>query len=928
MPDVTLTIDGQTVTVPAGTNIVDAARATAVAVPVFCYHPKMKAVGMCRMCMVEVYTPKLDPATRQPMIGPDGKPELALMANKLQPGCVTPVSEGMVVKTVTDRVKFAQRGMLEFLLTSHPLDCPVCDKGGECPLQNLTMEWGPGNSRFDYADKVHFEKPIPLGDLIYLDRERCILCGRCVRFQDEIAGDPVLGFDNRGRSWEIISKSDPPFDSKFSGNTTDICPVGALTSSDFRFKARVWELNSKPSVCPHCPVGCNITLDMRYDQLMRVMPRENDEVNEIWICDKGRYGMRFFGDSERLTTPMIKRGDQWVAATWDEALQLVADKLAHIRAAAGGNALAGLAGARLPNEDLYLFGKLFREVLGSNNLDHRAGLPGDANIFDDLPNYLGVGKGTNLADLGKGTSVLVIGADPEEEAPVYVLRLRGIIDRGGVVNVVNPYATKLERSATRGARVRAGGEVSFVLALLKVIAEDRQVSGDFAARVRGMPELLQRLGGAALADLAAAAGVGEEAIRAIAGSFAGAENSIIMYGRAAYAAGSALIQAIANLALLTGKAGRAGSGVIALTPDGNTRGALDMGVRPDTGPGGAVAGTPGMSAQDMWGAAIEGRLRGMYIAGMNPAKASAAIAQALGQLEFLVVQDMFMTETAQLADVVLPAAAFSEREGTFTNAERRIQRFRQARRPARDLPPDWLIFQDVARAVLAASQPAVVAPAMPARKGKAAGGAAAVAAPPAALRQAPGAAWDYVVSSDIAEEISARVRGYAGTTYTSLELTKKSWGRQPNEAYYYDGTSYENVEGVGIQLPSHADDAKSVFTITVREPVATEPSERYPMLLLTPTRAYDGGEWMRGSKLLGRAVPAHVILSMADAQRLSVGIGEVVRVTSAAGSLDLPAVIDTGLAEGLALIPAVRGADLAGLVTGPQTRVFISKAER
>ncbi len=255
MPDVTLTIDGQTVTVPAGTNIVDAAHAAAVAVPVFCYHPKMKAVGMCRMCLVEVYTPKIDPATRQPVLGPDGKPELALMMNKLQAGCVTPVSDGMVVKTVTDRVKFAQRGQLEFLLTSHPLDCPVCDKGGECPLQNLTMEWGPGNSRFEYSDKVHFQKPIPLGELIYLDRERCILCARCVRFQDEIAGDPVLGFDNRGRAWEIISKSDPPFDSKFSGNTTDICPVGALTSSDFRFKARVWELSSKPSVCPHCPVG-------------------------------------------------------------------------------------------------------------------------------------------------------------------------------------------------------------------------------------------------------------------------------------------------------------------------------------------------------------------------------------------------------------------------------------------------------------------------------------------------------------------------------------------------------------------------------------------------------------------------------------------------------------------------------------------------
>lgn len=258
MPDVNLIIDGHAVTVPAGTNLVDAARTVEVAIPVFCYHPKLKPVGMCRMCLIEVYTPRIDPATRQVVLGPDGLPQLALMMNKLQPACVTPVSEGMVVKTTTEKVKFAQRGVLEFLLTSHPLDCPVCDKGGECPLQNLTMQWGPEVSRFDYSDKVHFEKPIKLSDVIYLDRERCILCSRCVRFQDDIAGDSVLGFDNRGRSWEIISKSEPGFDSKFSGNTTDICPVGALTNADFRFRSRVWEVRSTPSICTHCSVGCNL----------------------------------------------------------------------------------------------------------------------------------------------------------------------------------------------------------------------------------------------------------------------------------------------------------------------------------------------------------------------------------------------------------------------------------------------------------------------------------------------------------------------------------------------------------------------------------------------------------------------------------------------------------------------------------------------
>ena len=226
MPDVNLIIDGVTVTVPAGTNIVDAARTVQNAIPVFCYHPRLDPAGMCRMCLVQVGTPQIDRATGNLVLGEDGKPVVAMMP-KLQTACTTPVSEGMVVNTVSQPVQEAQKGVLEFLLTSHPLDCPVCDKGGECPLQNLTMGWGPAKSRYEYNDKVHFEKPVKLGDLIFLDRERCILCSRCVRFQDDIADDSVLGFDNRGRNWMIISKSEPGFDSKFSGNTTDICPVGA-----------------------------------------------------------------------------------------------------------------------------------------------------------------------------------------------------------------------------------------------------------------------------------------------------------------------------------------------------------------------------------------------------------------------------------------------------------------------------------------------------------------------------------------------------------------------------------------------------------------------------------------------------------------------------------------------------------------------------
>lgn len=910
MPDITVTIDGTTVSVPAGTNVVDAARLAGVAVPVFCYHPKMKPVGMCRMCLVEVYTPKLDPATRQVVMGEDGKPVLALMMNKLQTGCTTPTSDGMVVNTVSEKVKFAQKGMLEFLLTSHPLDCPVCDKGGECPLQNLTMQWGPEISRFDYEDKVHFEKPIPLSELIYLDRERCILCARCVRFEDEIADDNVLGFDNRGRKWEIISKSQPGFDSKFSGNTTDICPVGALTSSDFRFKARVWELKSTPGVCNNCSVGCNTSLDMRYNELKRVMPRENDNVNEIWLCDKGRFGMRSPDAQDRLTAPLIKRNGQFVSATWDEAYALIAEKLGGV----SGEALAGLAGPKLANEDLYLFQRLFREVLGSNNVDYRAGTALDLPI-DDLPRQYGVGRGTNLMTLGKGTAVLVVGADPEEEAPLYQLRLRGIAMRGGDLTVVGSYPTKLERSATRKVRVKPGSEAQFALALVQAVIDEKLQNADFlaAGRVKFSDDYRRVLDTQKFGDLVATTGLAEDVVRATARAFATAENGIIVYGRAV-AANPTITQALAALAAITGKAGKANNGLIALLPGANTRGALDMGVRPD------VNGKAGLSAQQAL-ANAGGSVRAMYIAALDPAVDNPQAAQALEKLDFLVVQDLFLTETAHHADVVLPPAAFLEREGTLTNAERRVQRFRQARPAVANLPADWQIFQAVAQAVLE-RKPAAVAAAPIAVANKK--GNTRRANPVSIAVAETSGGWNYFLTADVNDEITRRVAGYDVASYSALSTRSAAWGRQPNEAVYYDGTSYANNEGVGMQLLTTADASGSVLQIGLQAPQSA-PNDPGKLLLLTPTRAYDGGEWMRGSRLESRRVPPHAILSVPDAARLEIAIGEMITVASATGSVVLPAQIDAGLDAGVVLIPNVRGAQLGTLISGPQTTVTVAK---
>jgi NADH-quinone oxidoreductase subunit G len=757
------------------------------------------------------------------------------------------------------------------------------------------MQWGPGISRFDYDDKVHFEKPIPLGDLIYLDRERCILCSRCVRFEDDLAGDPVLGFDNRGRSWEIIAKGEPAFDSKFSGNTTDICPVGALTSADFRFKARVWELQPVPSVCTHCSVGCNLTLDMRHNELKRVMPRENDFVNEIWLCDKGRFGMRSTASSERLTTPLIRRNGQLSPATWDDALALVADKLA-----VGGASVGGIAGPSLPNEDLFSFARLFRETLGSPNLDYRPGAANDPVIDTWSPTF-GVGLGTNLTTLGKGTAVIIVGADPEEEAPLYTIRVRGIQSRGGDLTVITPYPTKLGKSANRSLAAKPGTGPQVVLAMLKTILDEKLAKIDgYGNRLRGLDVLTKALANETVEGLAATAGVSADTVRAAARAFASADNGIILFGRLALSFGATLIDAIAALAVVAGKVGRANNGLIGLV-DQNARAAIDLGVRPDSA-------KAGLSTREMLAAAKTGAIKALFVAGIDPAAENPGAAQALDALEFLVVQDQFLTETAKLADVVLPLAAVAEREGTVTNAERRVQRFRQAQHNPNDVRAVWQVAQQLATMV---AEGALV--------GASANGKVPNGKPSSA------ATWNYVVSEDVSEAIAASVRGYANATLAQLSTKSGTWGRQSDEQVYYDGTSYENVEGIGIQLPTSIDDPKSPITLSARVPQAPTFADGTLVALAAP-RAYDNGDWSRGSKLAPRMVPAHVILSVADAQTLGVAIGDHVTLRSTVGEVTLPAQIDSGLASGVVLVPLVRGAGLAGVATGAVTAVTVLKA--
>ncbi len=829
---VTLTIDGHEVSVPPGTLVVDAAKRAGIEVPVFCYHPKMEPVGMCRMCLVDVGRPVRDRATGEPVLEADGSPKIQF-GPKLETACTLPVSEGMVVHGATENVTRARKDVLEFLLTSHPLDCPICDKGGECPLQDLTMDHGPGKSRFIFDEKIRLAKHVPLGDLIFLDRERCIQCARCTRFQSEIVDDPVIGFSQRGRALQIVTFSDPGFDSYFSGNTTDICPVGALTTIDFRFGARPWELQAAASICPHCPVGCNLTLNVRREAktggdvvVKRVMPRQNEGVNELWICDKGRFGYHFAESDKRLTQPLIRREGDLLPATWDEALTAVAAGLRGVN-----EELLTVASGRLANEDLFNLQQLTSELGGKAALySTMAG--------GELAAQVGAGQGTNIADLGPGDAILVVACDLEEEAPVWWLRVKQAAERGVTLIVLNPRATKTDRYAAHRLRYPYGAEAAAVLALVNALSAKR-------------PDLPEEVSRQAL----------NPDFQAAAQAFAAAKNALVFYGSEGTGlhTSQALAQACANLLVATDHTGRPNNGLIPVWPRANTQGAWDMGLRPHDDLRGAMDAA-----------------RAIYIVAADPVGDDPALGEAVQDAQFVVVQELFLTDTAKLADVVLPAQAFTEREGTYTSGERRVQRFFPAVPARPESRPDYAIIAQIA-SLLGLELP----------------------------HRAP---------SLIFKQIAEQVPDYADLTYRALAEVTEQWpiiGHEPGERYY-GGTAYHNFQGLGVQLTSAAQRGERV-ALSWQPPPAPVEMPADGLLAVPVTRLYDRGRTLIPTAFLHpRLAEPHVVLHPEVAARLDVLEGSTVHLHLDSSSTAVTIRLDEAVPVGIVLVPRSLGMPISG----------------
>ena len=627
---VEIELDGKKVDIVEGSMIMHAADKAGTYIPHFCYHKKLSIAANCRMCLVDVEK-----------------------APKPMPACATPVTQGMIVRTKSEKAIKAQQSVMEFLLINHPLDCPICDQGGECQLQDLAVGYGGSSSRYEEEKRVVFHKDV--GPLISMEEmSRCIHCTRCVRFGQEVAGVMELGMIHRGEHSEITTIVGDTVDSELSGNMIDICPVGALTSKPFRYSARTWELSRRKSVSPHDSTGANLIVQVKNHQVMRVVPLENEDVNECWIANRDRFSYEALNGDERLTQPMLKQGGQWQAVDWQTALEYVANGLRQIKTDHGASAIGALVSPHSTVEELALAGALVRG-LGSENIDHR--LRHADFVRADRIHWLG----TSIASLSQLQRVLVVGSNLRKDHPLFAQRIRQAARKGAKVHVV-----------ASGVELAAPDAWAMSLAGVQTLPADEWVAalGNLAAAV-----------GAERGVAAPVAGDADDTAKALAAALLSGERKAILLGNAA----AHHAQASQLLALASWIGEQTGASVGYLTEAANTVGAQWAGALPGAG---------GLNAAEM----LAGGLKAVLLLNNEPEFDSAAGAAAVGGLEHAQMVVTLSPFKANLAfsDVLLPIAPFSETSGTFVNAEGRVQSFHAVVRPRGEARPAWKVLRVLA----------------------------------------------------------------------------------------------------------------------------------------------------------------------------------------------------------------------------------------
>ena len=875
---VAISVNGAEVAAAQRQLLIDACEQAGVYIPRFCYHPRMRSVGMCRMCLVEVDTGR----------GP-----------ALQPSCMVEVSEGMTVETESPASQKAQEGVLEFLLVNHPLDCPVCDKGGECPLQDQTMAFGPGESRF-VEPKRHFAKPIPISSQVYLDRERCILCDRCTRFASEVAGDPLIHFMDRGSTTEVNTFPDAPFSSYFSGNTVQICPVGALTASPYRFKARPWDLAESDSTFPN-PMGDRIVVESSRDQILRYQGMDSDAVNWGWLSDRDRFSFQASSHPDRLSEPLMRDGAGNLApAAWNAALDAVAGMVAAAAETLGPQSVAVIGGAHLTCEAQYAWAKLAKAVWGTDNVDAQLDDGLDAEVVLGLP------RATISEACAAGGTVILVAADPKEELGTLYLRLRPAVEAGDVTLLeITPTATGLSDVAARSLRVLPGDAPVVFETLLaddpiaharaSGTPEDGKLGITAVSDIAGLSELLREKAGDADVEANADSGEGDGEGSGAGGGAGDKSPLTVIFGRSSLAESP---DVIASVAAQIAEAYPHARFLPALRR-GNVHGALEMGLAPGLLPGRTPLDGDGNWYRSIWGSvpaekgsdtasiiakAAAGEIAVLVCLGADPVSDfpnKQLIREALAVGTSIIAIDAFPNSTVEEASIVLPAAAFGEREGTHMNLEGRLSSVAKQVNPPGTARSDWMIATELAR------------------RG--------------------GIEWDFASSEDIWEEIAEIVPRFKDISVEAVRNAPDgvlvgdadSTGSQAADSSQAASADSGDTTGSGTDANIH-------FDIPTPEPT---PHDRYAFRLVVNRTLYDNSTLVSHCPSLAPlAEPATARLNPAAVRELGISDGDTVSVASTANTITIPVKSDIRVPEGVVVIPHNHsGADPRDLIVNGST---------
>ncbi len=823
---ITITINNKEVKLEKAVTVLEAARSAGIKIPTLCYHEQLERYGGCRLCLVEV--------EKMP---------------RLQTACTLMVTDGMVVRTETDAIADVRRGILEFLLINHPLDCPYCDKAGECELQDLVEKYGPTTGRFKEKKRKVTEN---LQDpVIVRNMERCVMCTRCTRMCEGVQGASAIGVISRGGHSHVEPFSGNRYDCEYCGNCVSVCPVGAIMSRLHRHSYRPWQVKENiETVCPYCGVGCTVVAQVRDDLVKRVIPKIGSPVNNGMLCSRGRFGYEFVGHHDRLTAPLIKKNGVFEEATWEEAISLVARRLGEIRETQGSSALAGIASPRCTNEDNYVFQKFMRVTLGTNNIDSTARM-GYAGAQGFIENIFGQGAtGNIIAGLSNSDTVLVAGGDPTTVNPILGLQIRACSRRGGNILTVGHIAgfqhfNPLELNPGLVRETQLLEHIVGELVTRKGLPGSNQL---LEAKIKAVP--------AASAESMKEQGMPAKDLAGFIEKLAEAATPAVVIGREVIQSSGGAYKLFLVCAITYLVNGR----IYLLSDHANEQGVLDMGCAPDLLPGyrplsyaefrkryeaawkTTLSDKAGLNIFEMIQAAGNGVLKALYVMGENPVfnlPDAGGVAAALKKLEFLVVQDIFMTETAQLADVVLPALSWGEKYGTYTNMERRIQRVRKT--VGREGMEDWRIIAEVSK------------------------------------------------------HMSVRMQ-YADAGAVFEEITRVS--------PLHRDLTYDEIAGGHTLYPYKGEPLRGAT-----DEIRGERGSSYPdggLLLGIARPLFHSGTLSRKSPALLKIYPEAVArINQATAGPLAIADGDIVRVTSTSGSLEVPVVIDKHVENGVVLVPNI-----------------------